>query len=199
MIEEPILLNLPDSIETPRLVLRPPRQGDGPMLHEALVESINELRRFLSFLAWVSCEQTLDSAELWCRKGQANFISRQDLPFLIFEKSSQQLIGACGLHRTDWKALKTEVGFWIRTSRAGHGFISEAVNAITAFAFKTLDAQRIEIVTDEENAASRKVAMRCGFQLDATLRHEHRAPDGTLRNTCVYSLLPTRTDLPVRT
>ena len=81
---DPILLNLPSSIETPRLTLRPPRTGDGPALHQALSESLPELRRFLASLPWVAAEQTLESAEMFCRNGEANFVSRKDLPFLVF-------------------------------------------------------------------------------------------------------------------
>jgi RimJ/RimL family protein N-acetyltransferase len=34
------------------------------------------------------------------------------------------------------------------------------------------------------------VAERCGFALDARLRNHAREPDGTLRDTLVYSLVP---------
>jgi len=33
------------------------------------------------------------------------------------------------------------------------------------------------------------VAERCGFELEGVLRHERRAPDGSLRNTCIYARL----------
>jgi len=185
----PILVDLPTSIETERLLMRPPRAGDGATLHFAIVESLWELRRFLASLPWVATEQTIESAELYCRNAQANFIARKDLPFLLFEKSSGELVGASGLHRTEWTTPKTEIGYWCRVSRAGKGFISEAVEALVAYAFDHLHAQRIEIVTDEENVASRRVAERCRFELEGTLHHERRAPDGMLRNTCIYARL----------
>jgi hypothetical protein len=40
----PILINVPAEIETPRLLLRCPRAGDGVVVHEAVVESLQELR-----------------------------------------------------------------------------------------------------------------------------------------------------------
>jgi len=186
---EPILIDLPASIETERLLMRPPRTGDGTMLHLAVVESLTELRRFLASLPWVAAEQTVESAEVYCRTAQANFLARKDLPFLLFEKTTGQIVGAAGLHRTVWATPKTEIGYWGRVSRAGNGFISEAVAALTAYAFANLHAVRVEIITDAENDASRRVAERCQFVLEGTLRNERRAPDGSLRSTCIYARL----------
>ena len=184
---DPILLELPSSIETARLTLRPPRTGDGPALHEALVESLVELRRFLSSLPWVAAEQTLESAETFCRNGEANFIARRDLPFFVFERRTGKLVASTGLHRTVWQTPKTEVGYWCRTKSTGHGFVSEAVGALTDYAFQHIKAVRVELITDEANAASRRVAERSGFVLEGILRNERRAPDASLRNTCVYA------------
>jgi RimJ/RimL family protein N-acetyltransferase len=187
---DPILIDLPAAIITERLLLRPPQAGDGPVMFTAVSESLPELRRFLASLPWVAAEQTIEASEVYCRTAQSNFLSRKDLSFLIFEKGSGELAGACGLHRTVWETPKTEIGYWCRTSRSGHGLISEAVKALVNYAFRHLGAVRIDIVTDEENHASRKVAERCGFELEAVLRHERRAPDGLLRNTCLYARFP---------
>jgi RimJ/RimL family protein N-acetyltransferase len=186
-VTDPILLDLPSYIETPRLNLRPPRKGDGPMLHEALTESLAELRRFLASLPWVAAEQTPESAEAYCRNGEANFIARRDLPFLVFEKRTGNLVASAGLHRTVWQTPKTEVGYWCRTKATGHGYVTEAVNALVEYAFQHMKAVRVELFTDEENAASRRVAELCGFELEGILRNERRAPDASLRNTCVYA------------
>jgi len=186
-VTEPILLNLPDRIETPRLTLRPPRTGDGPALHAALTESLPELRRFLASLPWVAAEQTIESAESFCRNGEANFIARRDLPFFVFEKVSGSLVASAGLHRTVWQTPKTEVGYWCRTTASGKGYVTEAVNALAEYAFQHIKAVRVELITDEENVSSRRVAERSGFVLEGVLRNERRAPDGTLRNTCVYA------------
>jgi len=185
----PILLDLPDAIETPRLRLRPPRSGDGAAVFAAVDESLPDLRRFLASLPWVAGEQSVEASEIYCRTAQANFVARKDFVFLVFERTSGALVGSTGLHRIVWATPKVEVGYWCRSSRAGRGFIGEAAAALADYAFARLGAARVEIVTDEENVASRKVAERCGFELEGLLRHERRAPDGTLRNTCIYARL----------
>ena len=186
---DPLLLDLPAFIETERLRLRPPQPGDGPVLFEAIEESLAELRAFLAWLPWVAAEPSVALSESWCRNSHANFLARKDLPFLIFEKSTELLVGASGLHRPVWETPKVEVGYWVRTSRRGNGMIAEAVSALTQYAFNYLGAVRVELVTDEANARARKVAERCEFLLEGTLRNERRAPDKKLRNTCIYARL----------
>jgi len=189
-MNDPILLDLPAALDTERLLMRPPQAGDGPALLSAINDSLAELRRFLASLPWVAAEQTLESAEIYCRNAQANFLARRDLPFLLFEKSTGQLVGATGLHRIVWATPKVEFGYWCRTTRSGKGFVSEAVAALVDFAFGHLHAVRVELITDEENTGSRRLAERCGFVLEGVLRKERRAPDGILRNTCIYARLP---------
>ena len=187
---DPILLDLPPTIDTARLVLRSPAPGDGAMLHEAIAESLPELRRYLASLPWVAGEQTVESAEVYCRTAHANFLARKDMPFLAIEKATGRLVGATGLHRTVWATPRTEIGYWGRVSRARQGFVSEAVAALAQYAFGHLAAVRVEIVTDEENLPARRVAERCGFALEGILRNERRAPDGSLRNMCIYARVP---------
>ena len=187
---DPLEFPVPESFETPRLHLRPFSDADAPALHEALVESIAQLRENLWFLPWVAEPQTLRSAEARCRRARSDFQLRLDLPYLAFDKRTGRLVASAGLHRTDWTVPKTEVGYWVRTGEVGKGYATEAVNVLTTWALNRLGATRIELVTDELNAGSRAVALRCGFRLEGVRRHTAQDPDGRLRNSCVYSRLP---------
>jgi RimJ/RimL family protein N-acetyltransferase len=186
---DPILQPVPSSIETDRLLLRSFQADDAPALHEALSESINELRRSLWFLSWVAEEPTHRAAEIRCTKAQASFLLRTDLAYLAFDKARGRLVASIGLHRTDWSVPKTEVGYWVRTSESGKGFATEGVASLTRCAFQSLHVKRVELVTDESNVASRAVAERCGFALEGVLHNMMKAPDGGLRNSCVYAKL----------
>jgi RimJ/RimL family protein N-acetyltransferase len=187
---DPREFSVPEFFETPRLQLRPFTVADAPQLHEALVETITELRENLWFLPWVAEPQTLRSAEARCRKAESDFQLRLDLPYLVFDRRTGRLVASAGLHRTDWAVPKTEVGYWVRTSEVGKGHATEAVNVLTTWALHSLGAKRVELVTDELNAGSRAVALRCGFALESVLYQTSKDPDGRLRNSCVYIKLP---------
>jgi RimJ/RimL family protein N-acetyltransferase len=186
----PLLIDPLDRLDSERLILRTPQPGDGRMLFEAVSESLQDLRRFLASLPWVAEEPSVETSEVFCRNAVANFHARKDFPFLLMERATDRLVGVCGLHRPDWNTPKFEIGYWCRTSASGRGFVTEGVKALSAYASSHLHAARLEIITDEENTPSRRVAELAGFVLEGTLRADRRAPDGTLRNTCVYAQIP---------
>ena len=184
---DPIRLAVPTEFRTARLLLRPFCQDDAAVLHEAIAESINELRQFLWSVPWVGEEPTLEAAQIRCRQAEAAFLLRTDLAYLAFDAAGGRLVASIGLHRTDWKLPRTEVGYWVRTSERGKGYAAEGVMALTGWALKELGAVRIDLITDEGNTGSRAVAERCGFTLEGVLRNASRRPDGQLRHNCVYA------------
>jgi RimJ/RimL family protein N-acetyltransferase len=187
---DPRSFPVPTQLETSRLVLRSFTAGDAAVLHEALAESVIELRTHLWFLPWVAEAQTLASAEARCHAAQTAFMQRDDLPFLAFSQDSGRLVGSAGLHRTDWAVPKTEVGYWMRTSEVGRGYASECVQVLSGWALTELQATRVELVTLDDNTGSRRVAERCGFTLEGVHHNFLRAPTGELRHRCVYARLP---------
>ncbi|MCW5849908.1 MAG: GNAT family N-acetyltransferase [Anaerolineae bacterium] len=184
---KPILLDFPDAFETERLLIRSPLPGDGPALNEAVVESLDSLR---PWMPWAQTAPTVEEEEEIVRKGRLRFLERSDLWLLLFLKGTNIVVGGSGLHRIDWDVPRFEIGYWCRSRFEGQGYITEAVRAITAFAFTTLGAQRVMIRMDTRNVRSRAVAERAGYVLEGEERHDARAVDGTLRNTLVFSMLP---------
>jgi RimJ/RimL family protein N-acetyltransferase len=180
----PILVDFPDHFETERLLIRSPRPGDGKMLCDAVLESLEQLK---PWMPWAHKEVTLEIEEGIVRRMHANFLAREDLPFFLLDKVSGELVGGSGLHRFDWSVPRFEIGYWVRASCQGKGYISEAVTGITNFAFERLHAERVEIHMDERNERSWRVAERCNFKLEGVLRNQARAVNNTLRNTRVYS------------
>jgi RimJ/RimL family protein N-acetyltransferase len=180
----PILLDLPESFESPRLIIRAPREGDGKALNEAVLESRNEL---LPWMPWVAQIPTVNDSESNIRRARAEFLMKSDLRLLLFRKDNGELAGSSGLHRIDWEARKFEIGYWLRTSCCGKGYMAEAVEAIAGYAISVLQANRIEIRCDSSNIRSSNVAQRAGFTLEGILRKEKTTADGSLRDTMVYA------------
>lgn len=186
---DPILLDFPYQFETERLLIRGPLPGDGEAIHAAAVESQPELRQWLPWA--VSISSTLEY-EVRVRKKRLEFLERKDLWLLLWRKASgsdePMLIGSSGLHRIDWQAPSFEIGYWVRTSQTGQGYITEAVAGITHFAFETLGAQRVEIRCDARNTRSAAVPQRLGFALEGTLHnHMRHHLTGDLRDTLIFA------------
>ena len=183
----PILRDFPDGFETERLQIRSPMPGDGPELHAAVVESLDELT---PWMPWPREHRTVQDSEASARQARVRFLERTELRMHLYLKGTRTLVGSSGLQRIDWRVPKFEIGYWCRTRFAGRGYTTEAVRGITAFAFDALGAKRVEIRCDPLNQASARVAERAGFRLEGELRNDDVGTGGNPRNTLVFSLIP---------
>ncbi|GGA78035.1 GNAT family N-acetyltransferase [Ornithinibacillus halotolerans] len=183
----PILIDFPSEFETERLVIRMPMPGDGEVVYESKQVSKKEL---LPWMAWAHRDGTLEEEEINIREAHINFLTRQDLRLLVFDKETGVLVANSGLHRIDWKSRKFEIGYWVDSRHSGKGYITEAVQGITNFAFHELQANRVEIRCDANNLKSRAVAERVGYDLEGILRKDSYDVYGKeLRDTCLYALV----------
>lgn len=184
-----ILRDLPDRIESQRLLIRPPRPGDGAAINAAVLDSLAELR---PWMPWAQQTPTVDDNEVYAREAHVRFLKREDLPLLLFDRVTNTMVGSSGLHGINWAVPKFEIGYWVRTPYAGQGYITEAVTAVTNFAFTALQANRVEIRCDAKNERSAAVARRSGFTLEGILRCEDRCPlTNELRDTMVFAKVKT--------
>ena len=174
---------IPNRFETQRMILRPPLAGDGRALNDAIRESYESLSRWMP---WARNMPAIADSEQWARENAAKYRKHEDFPILLFDKATDELIGASGVHPRDWYVPKFEIGYWVRASREGQGYVTEAVIALTTFAFEQLGAARMDIRCDARNMRSAAVARRAGYGLEATLRRDMRANDDTLRDTLVF-------------
>lgn len=185
--QSPILMDFPHSFETERLWIRLPLPGDGDLVYEAIMESLDHLQ---PWMPWAQKTPTKEKTEENVRKAYCSFLARHDLRFHLFDKETKMFIGSSGLHNIDWSIPKFEIGYWCRKSRIGEGYITESVRGLTVFAFEILKANRVEICCDEKNKQSRKVAERLGYQLEGVFRNYRLTVDGELEDTCIYSMTP---------
>lgn len=174
---------IPEQIESERLILRAPRHNDGALVNAAVRESIHELRLWMP---WARDIPSLAESETYARESLMRFRTRDELSFLLFRKGDGAYLGNSSLHTIAWDVPRFEIGYWIRTSMSGHGYMTEAVRALSALAFTVLDAVRVEIRCDANNIRSARVAERAGYQLEARMRWQSRTPMGELRDTLVY-------------
>jgi RimJ/RimL family protein N-acetyltransferase len=82
------------------------------------------------------------------------------------------------------------IGYWVAASARGRGVCTRALRLLSRHAVEELALQRLELITDPDNAASQRVAEKVGFQREGVLRAHLRHPDGRIRNSLMFSLLP---------
>jgi RimJ/RimL family protein N-acetyltransferase len=100
-------------------------------------------------------------------------------PFAIVAAAERdQLLGSISLMRFSWRHARAEVGYWLSKEARGQGHVTRAVRLITAWGFRHLALQRIDLMAATENPASQRVAERCGFTREAVLRSYLLGRDG---------------------
>ncbi|MBI3911031.1 MAG: GNAT family N-acetyltransferase [Armatimonadetes bacterium] len=183
----PVLIPLPDELLGPRVLVRPYCPGDGAALWEAIEESRQHLQ---PWLPWEKNHRAPPDSEAYVRRAHREWVLREDLHAGIWERESGRLLGGSGLHPRGWRRCGFEIGYWIRKSAEGHGYVREAVSLLTRFAFERLEARRVEIRCHSRNERSARVAKRLGFTLEGCLRNAGIDNDGQPHDILVFALIP---------
>ncbi|MFK4289107.1 GNAT family N-acetyltransferase [Bacillus mycoides] len=164
-----ILLDVPLQIETDRLILRAPLQaGDGNVVHQAIKDSINELKQWLLLFQSIP---TVEETEIILRNAHIDFLKRESFRYLIYHKDTNDFIGTASLHGINWKISKCEIGYWINTQFSGNGYMTEVVSELTNLGFQLLKFRRIEIRCESTNTKSRMIPEKLGFGLEGILQN----------------------------
>jgi RimJ/RimL family protein N-acetyltransferase len=181
--------DVPQKIETDRLLIRCPQSGDGVAFYEAITESRKHLAPWLS---WADlADFSPKRAEASILRNRERFLNGEYLEMLIFLKKGGKLIGGSGLHDPVWNVPKFKIGYWQHIDYGGQGYMTEAVNAIVEMAFGQLGAKRLHLECFPHNKRSIALAKRCGFQLEARLaayRRHHRT--GELHDWLIFARFP---------
>lgn len=170
-IEKPLLLEIPEVVQTERLLLRMPRTGDGKDIFEGIEETRPLLREWFS---WCDETRTQEDAEVTARKFQAKFILREAFEYLVYRED--RFIGSVIINNPKWSIPSATIGYWCRLSDQGKGYMREAITALTIVAFQKIGFRRISILVDEANEKSFRLPESLGFILEGRSLGFHKKP-----------------------
>jgi RimJ/RimL family protein N-acetyltransferase len=94
-----------------------------------------------------------------------------------------------GVVDLDLDGRQGEIGYAVAKEARGRGVAQRCLRLVTGWALGDLGLQRVELHIDPENTASVRVAERCGYVYEGTLRSLHFKGDQR-GDTAYYSLLP---------
>jgi RimJ/RimL family protein N-acetyltransferase len=119
-------------------------------------------------------------------------LQRQEsmLPFAIIERSTNQAVGMTTYLNIDAHNRRVEIGAtWYRKRVQRSALNTECKLLLLTHAFERLRCIAVEFRTHYFNRQSRAGIERLGAKLDGILRQHQIGQDGTLRDTCVYSII----------
>ncbi|MFF8918370.1 GNAT family N-acetyltransferase [Streptomyces sp. NPDC015032] len=109
--------------------------------------------------------------------------------FAVLGGADRALLGAVGLRWVDRADGLAMIGYWTLPAARGRSVATRATGAVTSWAFATADARRIEIAHAVGNEASCRVAHRCGYLFEGTLRESYRYGDGAYHDEHLHARL----------
>ena len=112
------------------------------------------------------------------------------LPFTVVDPAAGEIVGMTAYMAFDAANRRLEIGStWYARRVQRTALNTEAKLLLLSHAFESLGCVAVEFRTHWMNHASRRAIERLGAKLDGVLRHHAFAKNGTLRDTCVYSIL----------
>lgn len=110
-------------------------------------------------------------------------------PFAVV--AGGRAVGMTTFCTIDLDSPRVEVGYtWLSPAVQRTGVNTAAKLLLLGHAFETCEVIAVQLCTHWHNRQSRAAIERLGARMDGVLRNHRRGPDGSLRDTVVYSILP---------
>ena len=176
-------------------VLEPVRlTGDLVVLEPLRVEHHDELVAAASdgrlWDLWYTAVPSPDGMRAEIDRRLAEQAAGTMLPFTTCRADTGQVIGMTTFMNADAIHRRVEIGStWNARSAQRSGTNAESKLLLLGHAFDTLDCIAVEFRTHWHNRQSRAAIERLGAKQDGVLRSHQRAPDGSLRDTVVFSII----------
>jgi len=116
--------------------------------------------------------------------------SAVSLPFVVHCVASGAIVGCTRYCNIDGITPRLEIGYTWYAQRVQRTAVNtECKLLLLRHAFETLKVSAVEFRTHWFNQASRVAIARLGAKQDGVLRQHQRMPDGSYRDTVVFSIL----------
>jgi len=163
------------------LTLRPFTPADIPWVYEVSLDPV--LQRFMQIPSPYRLEDAAAHVEQdYIAGGEGG----RRAEFLAEDAATAIRLGRVGLRMGEPGAA--EIGYWVDPLARKRGVATTAVRAICRWAVSTAGVELIEWRCEAGNIASRRVAEKAGFRIEATLR-QRRVRHGRRVDEWVGSLL----------
>ena len=169
-------------LTTPRLILRKLT----PEVYDFIFKSYNE-NELKTFLGTETAEEMKVERERY-EKGLSTF-NKSFLYFQLLDKVNQHVIGWCGYHTWYLEHFRAEIFYMLKhDENKKKGLMSEAMDIVLDYGFKTMNLHRIEALVGPDNVASLRMMEKYNFTKEGTLR-EHYFVNNKMEDSVLFSLL----------
>jgi RimJ/RimL family protein N-acetyltransferase len=154
--------------------------------HDELVEAVRDGRLWELWYTSVPAPEAM-AAEIDARLAQRD--AGTMLPFAVRRTDTGRVAGMTTFMNIEADVPRLEIGStWTAASAQRTGVNAESKLLLLTHAFDVLGCLAVEFRTHWHNRQSRAAIARLGAKQDGVLRNHRRMPDGSLRDTVVFSI-----------
>ena len=172
-------------LRTDRLLLRPPRADDAPLLFEHCADP-----RIPRFMTWAP-HRDPGETKTFLESCVAARMKAAGYTWCVFEGG--RFLGFLGIEGIVRRMLavrydRAELGYWVVIDHHRRGLMTEAAGAAVAFSFARLGLHKVIVRAWTENLASLRVIEKLGFTQVGLARREVLR-EGTWHDLLVFEML----------
>jgi RimJ/RimL family protein N-acetyltransferase len=155
--------------------------------HDELVDAVRDGRLWELWYTSVPAPEAM-AAEIEARL--ARQAAGEMLPFTVRRTDTGAVVGMTTYLNAEPDGPRVEIGAtWTARSAQRTGVNAESKLLLLTHAFDVLGCIAVEFRTHWHNLQSRTAIARLGAKQDGVLRNHRRMPDGSLRDTVVFSII----------
>ncbi len=133
---------------------------------------------------------SIEATKHWLQYSEQMAEQGLHVPFAIFDNNSGKFVGSTRYCTINTEDSSLEIGFTFITPQFQRSYINtHAKYCLLKHAFENLNAIRVEFKTHEQNTKSRNAIARLGAKFEGVLRNQRILPDGSYRNTAIFSVI----------
>lgn len=174
------------TIETERLLLKP----YDVKLYKDVYQLIhkNKPRLIHSFPNLLGATETEIATKDYVQQKIFDWNNNKAYGLMLFDKSTQQLIGHFNLKDIDWKKNQCELAYFIDVDYEKQGLITEAMKMLLKIGFEKINFNRIFARIVTTNTASQKVVEKAGLKFEGAFYQDYKTYDNRIVDTYCYGI-----------
>lgn len=133
---------------------------------------------------------TPQSMASWLERAMAAEVAGREYPFIVRRREDGVIVGSSRYLDVQEEDRTAEIGWtWYSPSTWGTAVNPEAKYLLLRHAFEDWHAIRVALKTDIRNRHSKAAIKKLGAVYEGTLRNQRIRPDGSYRDTPIYSII----------
>jgi ribosomal-protein-serine acetyltransferase len=168
------------------ITVRPLRIDDAPHAFEAVRESLEALKPWMS---WAHDDYRIEETRDYINRTIQGWENEDNFALAIIDARDGTFLGGSGLNDLNPIYRLANLGYWVRSSRRGQGIAPRAARLAARFGFERLGLLRAEIVVAVGNLASLRAAEKSGATREGVLRNRITVGE-KIFDAVMFSLTP---------